>query len=120
MTENKIARKVIGAVLEVHKALRPDFLKRAYKLTQSGLRVEKAKEMPLKLKGVSLDCGFRMDLLDEQKLVIERKSVQQLNDIHRSQVLTYLRLGGYTLGLLINFNVKLLKHRIQRVILAKR
>ena len=125
MTENEIASRVIGAAIEVHKALGPGLLERAYqealtyKLMQSGLFVEKEKEMPLKFEGVLLDCGFRIDLLVEQKLVIELKSVQELNDIHLSQVLTYLRLGGYKLGLLINFNVKLLKHGIQRVILTK-
>ncbi len=125
MTENEIASKVIGAAIEVHKALGPGLLERAYqealayKLMQSGLLVEKEKEMPLEFEGVSLDCGFRIDQLVEQKLVIELKSVQELNDIHLSQVLTYLRLGGYKLGLLINFNVKLLKHGIQRVILTK-
>jgi len=87
-----------------------------YKIRESGLFVEKEKPMPLVYEGVKLDCGYRIDLLVEKKLVIEIKSVEALNDIHLAQTLTYLKLGNYKLGLLINFNVILLKDGIKRVI----
>ena len=87
-----------------------------YKIRKSGLFVEKEKPMPLVYEGVKLDCGYRIDLLVEKRLVIEIKSVEALNDIHLAQTLTYLKLGNYKLGLLINFNVVLLKDGIKRVI----
>lgn len=87
-----------------------------YKLTQAGLLVEKEKAMPLVFENVKLDCGYRMDLLVENKLVIEVKSVEGLNDVHLAQTLTYSKLGNYKLGLLINFNIALLKSGIKRVI----
>jgi len=87
-----------------------------YKIGKSGLFVEKEKPMPLVYEGVKLDCGYRIDLLVEKRLVIEIKSVEALNDIHLAQTLTYLKLGNYKLGLLINFNVILLKDGIKRVI----
>ena len=83
-----------------------------YKIGKSGLFVEKEKPMPLVYEGVKLDCGYRIDLLVEKRLVIEIKSVEALNDIHLAQTLTYLKLGNYKLGLLINFNVILLKDGI--------
>ena len=125
MTENEIAHKIVGAALGVHKALGPGLLESAYqetltyKLKPMGLLVEKEKPMPLIFEGVNLECGYRIDLLVEQKVVIEIKSVDSLNDIHMAQILTYLKLGGYKLGLLINFNVKLLKSGIKRVINGK-
>ena len=87
-----------------------------YKIRKSGLFVEKEKPMPLVYEGVKLDCCYRIDLLIEKKLVIEIKSLEALNDIHLAQTLTYLKLGNYKLGLLINFNVILLKDGIKRVI----
>lgn len=122
MTENEIANKIIGLAIEVHKVLGPGLLESAhkeclyYKLIQSGLRVEKEKPMPLIFEEVKLECGYRIDLLVENKLVIEIKSVDALNDIHLAQTLTYQKLGNYKLGLLINFNVVLLKNGIKRVI----
>ena len=122
LTENQIANSVIGNAIDVHKALGPGLLESAYKecmfykLTQAGLLVEKEKAMPLVFEEVKLDCGYRMDLLVENKLVIEIKSVEGLNDVHLAQTLTYLKLGNYKLGLLINFNVALLKLGIKRVI----
>ena len=120
--ENEIANKVIGLGIEIHKELGPGLLESAYKecmyykIRKSGLFVEKEKPMPLVYEGVKLDCGYRIDLLIEKKLVIEIKSVEALNDIHLAQTLTYLKLGNYKLGLLINFNVILLKDGIKRVI----
>jgi len=122
MTENEIATKVIGLAIEVHKSLGPGLLESAYKeclfykLQQAGLSVEKEKPMPLVFEEVKLDCGYRLDLLVENKLVIELKAVDALNDVHLAQVLTYLKVGEFKLGLLINFNVALLKTGIKRVI----
>lgn len=87
-----------------------------YKLAQSGLTVQKEKPMPLIFEEVKLECGYRIDLLVENKVVIEIKSVEALNDVHLAQTLTYMKLGNYKLGLLINFNVTLLKSGIKRVI----
>ena len=122
MTENQIANKIIGSSLEVHKALGPGLLESAYqeclfyKLMKEGLMVEKQKPMPLIFQVVKLEIGYRIDILVENKVVIEIKSVEALNDVHLAQTLTYLRLGDFKLGLLINFNVSLLKHGIKRVI----
>jgi len=122
MTDNEIANKVIGIAIEVHKALGPGLLESAYKeclfykIKESGLWVEKEKPMPLIFEEVKLDCGYRIDLLVENKVVIELKSVDALNDVHLAQILTYLKLGNYKLGLLINFNVVLLKNGIKRVV----
>jgi GxxExxY protein len=122
MNENEIANKVIGAALEVHKALGPGLLESAYqeclcyKLTSNGLFIAKEKPMPLIFEEVHLNCGYRVDILVENKVVIEVKSVDSLNDIHLAQTLTYLKLGNFKLGLLMNFNVALMKHGIKRVI----
>ena len=122
MTENELANKIIGIAIDVHKALGPGLLESAYKecmyykIGKSGLLIEKEKPMPLIFEEVKLECGYRMDLLVEKKLVIEIKSVDALNDIHLAQTLTYLKLGNYKLGLLINFNVVLLKDGIKRII----
>jgi GxxExxY protein len=122
MNENELANKVIGIGIEVHKSLGPGLLESAYqecmyyKIGESGLLVEKQKPMPLIYEEVQLDCGYRLDLLVERKLVIEIKSVEALNDIHLAQTLTYLKLGNFNLGLLINFNTLYLKNGIKRVI----
>jgi len=125
MTENQIATKIINCAIEVHKALGPGLLESAYqeclfyKLEQEGLKVQKEKPMPLIFEEVKLNIGYRIDILVENKVVIEIKSVDSLNDIHLAQTLTYLKLGNYKLGLLINFNVTLLKYGIKRVINGK-
>ncbi len=87
-----------------------------YKLFQSGLNVVKEKAMPLVFEEVKLECGYRIDLLVENKIIIEIKSVEALNDVHLAQTLTYMKLGNYKLGLMINFNVIKLKDGIKRVI----
>ncbi|HOD09203.1 MAG TPA: GxxExxY protein [Flavobacterium sp.] len=121
MTENEISTIVIGLAIKVHKALGPGLLENAYKeslfyvINKEGLKVEKEKAMPLIFEEVRLDCGYRIDLLVENKLVIELKSVESLNEIHLAQTLTYLKLGNYKLGLLINFNEVLLKNGIRRI-----
>ncbi len=122
MTENEISKEVIGLALSVHSALGPGLLESAYKeclffkIRQSGLLVEKEKPMPLLFEEVKLDCGYRIDLLVANKLVIEIKSVEALNEVHLAQTLTYMKLGNYKLGLLINFNVARLREGIRRVI----
>lgn len=122
MTENEISTKIIGLAIEVHKVLGPGLLESAYKeslfymINKHGLTVEKEKALPLIFEEVKLDCGYRIDLLVENKLVIEIKSVDSLNDIHLAQTLTYLKLGNYKLGLLINFNEVLLKSGIRRIV----
>jgi GxxExxY protein len=122
MTENEISNRIIAAAIEVHKNLGPGLLESAYKeclyykLSQQGLQVVKEKPMPLIFENVKLDCGYRIDILVENKVLIEIKSVDALNDIHLAQVLTYLKLGNFKLGLLINFNVVSLKAGIKRVV----
>ena len=122
MTENEISHKVIGLAMNVHTALGPGLLESAYKeclwykINQEGLWVEKEKPMPLVFENVRLDCGYRIDLLVENKLVIEIKSVEALNDVHFAQTLTYMKLGNYRLGLLMNFNVFKLKDGIKRIV----
>ena len=122
MTENEISTKIIGLAIEIHKSLGPGLLENAYKeclfykINQSGLFVEKEKALPLIFEEVRLDCGYRVDLLVEKKFVIEIKSVESLNEIHLAQTLTYLKLGNYKLGLLINFNEVLLKNGIRRIV----
>ena len=122
LTENEISSKIIGAAIDVHKSLGPGLLENAYKkclaykLSQSGLYIECEKEMPLIFEAVKMDVGYRMDILVENKIVVELKSVEAINDVHLAQILTYLKLGNYKLGLLINFNVHTLKNGIRRVV----
>lgn len=122
MNENEISNKVIGLAIAVHQSLGPGLLESAYKeclyykLQKSGFSVEKEKSMPLVFEEIKLQCGYRIDILIDGKVVIEIKSVEALNDVHLAQTLTYMKLGGYKLGLLINFNVLLLKSGIKRVV----
>ncbi len=122
MNENEISNQVIGLAINVHRALGPGLLESSYKeclfykLQTSGFITEKEKPMPLIFEEVRLECGYRIDLLVEHKLVIEIKSVSEINDIHLAQTLTYLKLGNFKLGLLMNFNVVLLKDGIRRVV----
>ena len=122
MNENDLSKKIIGCAIEVHKQLGPGLLESAYQeclyyeLSQSGLKVQKEKPMPIVYKEVKLDHGYRIDLLVEEKVVVEIKTVEAFNDVHTAQALTYLRLGKYKLGLLLNFQTTVLKHGIKRVI----
>jgi len=122
MTENELSNKIIGLAIEVHTALGrglPESAYKAclyYKIGKAGIWIEKEKPIPLIFEEVKLDCGCRIDLVAENKLVIETKSVEAINDIHLAQTLTYLKLGNYKLGLLINFNVLRLKDGIKRVV----
>ena len=122
MIENELSKRIIGCAIEVHKQLGPGLLESAYQeclyyeLKQAGLKVEKEKPMPIVYKEVKLDHGYRIDLLVEGKVVIEIKTVEAFNDVHTAQVLTYLRLGKYKLGILFNFQTTVLKNGIKRVI----
>ena len=122
MTENELSKIVIGAAMEVHTKLGPGLLESAYQeclyfeLKQRQLFVEKEKPLPIVYKEIKLDHGYRIDLLVEKKLVIELKTVDAFTDVHLVQVLTYLRLGDFKLGLLINFHVMRLKNGIKRII----
>jgi GxxExxY protein len=117
-----IVNTIIGCALTVQKALGTGLLESSYQeclffeLSQSGLFVQKEKQMPLVYKEVKLDVGYRMDLLIEDAVVVEIKSKEALTDVDLAQLLTYLKLGDYRLGLLINFNVKLIKDGIRRVV----
>ncbi len=122
MTENRISNEIIKCAIEVHKALGPGLLEGAYldclayEIAKSGLFIERQKALPLVYKEVKLDAGYRIDLLVEHKVIIELKSVEALNDVHTAQVLTYLKLSGCKLGLLINFNVVKLMNGIKRLV----
>ncbi|AOC94742.1 hypothetical protein BB050_01616 [Flavobacterium anhuiense] len=121
MTENEISNIIIGLAIDVHKKLGPGLLENVYKeclfykIKQRGLLVEKEKALPLVFEEVQLDCGYRIDLLVENKFLIEIKSVESLTVNHLAQTLTYLRVGNFKLGLLINFSESLLKNGIRRV-----
>lgn len=122
MELNKITENVIGAAIEVHRQLGPGLLESAYQeclyyeLTNLGLNVVKEVPQPIVYKEIELNQGYRLDLLVEGKIVIETKTVECLNDVHFAQLLTYLKLENYKLGLLMNFNVDLLKNGIKRII----
>jgi GxxExxY protein len=122
MKYEELTEKIIKSAIEVHKALGPGLLENAYKeclfykLCKDGLNVEKEKELPLVFEGINLDCGYRIDLLVENKIVIELKSVKKIEDIHLAQILTYLKLGKFHVGLILNFNVLALKDGIKRVV----
>ncbi len=122
MQENEITSHIIGAAIDVHKQLGPGLLESAYEkcliyeLEQRGLKVESQVTLPVVYKDVKLDAGYRLDLLVEGKIVVEIKSVDYMADIYLAQILTYLKLGEYRLGLLINFNVTKLVDGLKRVI----
>lgn len=117
----KITEQVIGLCIDLHRQLGPGLLESAYEeclsyeLSQAGFCFERQKSLPVSYKSVKLDCGYRLDFVVEDKVVIELKAVETLLPIHEAQMLTYLKLSGLTLGLLINFNVPVLKNGIKRV-----
>lgn len=121
---NEITREIIGAAIEVHRQLGPGLLESAYfeclcrELFLREIPFEYEKPLPLEYKGIRLECGYRIDLLVEGSVVVEIKSVEALAPIHDAQLLTYLRIGGWRVGLLINFNVAVLKNGIHRKILG--
>jgi len=119
---NKITEKIIGAAIEVHRTLGPGLWESTYEtcpmyeLTLLGLKVESQVTLPVVYKNVKLDCGYRLDLLIDNEIVVELKSVDTLLPIHTAQILSYLKLSRKTLGLLINFNVNKLIDGVHRVI----
>ena len=121
---NRVTEGIIGAAMEVHRRLGPGLLESAYQqclcreLEVRGIHFERERPLPLEYKGVRCECGYRLDLLVEGEVVVEVKSVEVLAPIHEAQLLTYLRLGGWRVGLLINFNVPLLKEGVRRKVLA--
>jgi len=121
MTENELSKIVVNCAYKVHKTLGPGLLESAYEeclfyeLNKTGLKVEKQKALPLIYEEVKLEIGYRIDLIIENKLIVEIKSVESLNDVHFAQLLTYLKLTDSKLGLLINFNVALIKNGIKRI-----
>lgn len=122
MNENELSKMIIGAALEVHKTLGPGLLESAYQvslcreLTLRDLPIRSQVRLPLVYKDVVCDIGFRIDLLVDEKVIVEIKSVECLNDVHLAQLLTYLKLLDCRLGLLINFNVRWLRDGIKRVV----
>ncbi len=122
MTENELSKIVFDCALKVHQNLGPGLLESAYEeclfyeLKKTGYDVQKQKALPLVYEEVRLDIGYRIDIIVENKLILEIKSVEILNDVHFAQLLTYLKLTDCKLGLLINFNVNLIKNGIKRVV----
>ena len=118
---NKLTERVIGACIEIHRALAPRLLESAYEeclcyeLSRAGIKFERQKTLPVHYKEVNLECGYRLDLIVEQKLIVELKAVDEIAPIHEAQLLTYLKLSGLTLGLLIDFNVPILKAGTKRI-----
>jgi len=123
MEFDELSNKIIGLALEVHKNLGPGLLESSYKqclayeLNKAELGFNLEYEMPIKYKDVLISCGYRIDILIENKLIIELKSVDKIIPIHEAQILTYMKLSKVNIGLLINFNVKLLKDGIKRFVL---
>ena len=119
---NRITESIIGAAIDVHRALGPGLLESAYEVclafevAQRGLKVEQQKPLPVVYRQVKLDCGYRLDLLVEDSVIVEIKAIDSLAAIHQAQLLSYLKLSGCKVGLLINFNVKVLKDGIRRVV----
>lgn len=123
MKANEITEQIIGAAIEVHRALGPGLPESAYEkclgreLVLRGLTFERQRPLPVEYKGVTLDCGYRLDLLVESEVVVEIKAISEIEPVHEAQLLTYLRLGGWKTGLLINCNVPVLKNGIRRRVL---
>lgn len=119
---NRITEAIIGAAITVHRELGPGLLESAYEaclayeLADRGLAFERQKALPVEYRGVKIDCGYRLDLLVEGKVIVELKVVDRLEPIHKAQLLSYLKLSGCKVGLLINFNVIMLKNGIRRLV----
>jgi GxxExxY protein len=119
---NQLTEAIIGAAIAVHRELGPGLLESAYEsclayeLAERGLSVERQKELPVRYRGVQLDCGYRLDLLVEGKVIVELKAVEKLQPIHEAQLLSYLKLSGCKVGLLLNFNVRMLREDLKRLV----
>ena len=118
---NQLTEKIIGAAIEVHKALGPGLMESAYEeclcreLALRKIPFERQRPLPVAYKGTKLDCGYRLDMLVAGSVVVEIKALEKVLPIHEAQLLTYLRLGGWKIGLLVNFNVPVLKSGIKRM-----
>ena len=123
MKFDPLSHKVVGCALEVHRNLGPGLLESTYEqclaheLTDEKISFKVQKALPVLYKGVNIDCGYRVDLLIEDKLIVELKSVEKMLGVHEAQLLTYMKLSGINLGLLINFNSKVLKDGLKRFVL---
>ncbi len=121
MDLNALTEQIIGAAIEVHRALGPGLLESAYEeclsheLALRAIPFRRQVSLPLVFKGVKLDCGYRVDLVIADAVIVEIKTAERFEPVHAAQVLTYLKLGGWPLGLLVNFNVPVLKNGIKRV-----
>jgi len=119
---NKVTESIIGAAIAVHRELGPCLLEStyeaclAYELTERGLKVERQKALPVTYRNVQLDCGYRIDLLVDDRVIVELKVSERLEAVHDAQLLSYLKLSGYSVGLLINFNVTELRRGIRRLV----
>ena len=122
MDINELSSRIIGAAIEVHKALGPGLLESAYaecicyELSIGGLSLERQKPLAVQYKGINLDCGYRLDVVVEDAIILELKSCEKIEPIHKAQLLTYLKLSGFKLGLLLNFNVTLMREGIVRIV----
>jgi len=122
MDLNKLSSRIIGAAIEVHKALGPGLLESAYEecicheLSIGGLSLERQKPLAVRYRGINLDCGYRLDVVVEDAIILELKSCEKIEPIHKAQLLTYLKLSGFKLGLLLNFNVTLMREGIVRIV----
>jgi GxxExxY protein len=119
---NQISNQIVGAAIEVHRVLGPRLLESAYEealcheLSLRQLQFERQKPMPVRYKGLQLSCGYRLDLLVEDLVVVELKAVDRIQSIFEAQLLTYLKLSGLWLGILLNFNVPVLRNGVRRVV----
>jgi GxxExxY protein len=122
MDINRLSSNIIGAAIEIHKTLGPGLLESAYEqsicheMSLRGLSFERQKPLPVIYKGIRLDCGYRLDVVVEKAIVLELKSCEKIEPIHRAQLLTYLKLSGFNLGLLLNFNVTVMRDGIVRIV----
>ena len=123
LLHEELTGRIIGAAIEVHRQLGPGLLESAYEkclcheLSFHKIAFKRQAPLPISYKGIQLDCGYQLDIVVDDKVVIELKSVDQLKPIHKAQLMTYLKLGKYRTGILINFNVPLLKDGIERIVL---
>jgi len=119
---NKLSSRIIGAAIEVHKALGPGLLESAYEecicheLSIGGLSLERQKPLAVRYKGINLDCSYRLDIVVEDKIILELKACEKVEPIHKAQLLTYLKLSGLHLGLILNFNVPVMRDGIVRIV----
>lgn len=124
MKANDVTEQIIASAIEVHRALGPGLLESAYEaclvyeLAERGLCFQRQAALPVIYKSVRIDCGYRLDLLVEQQIIVELKAVDRVDSIHEAQLLSYLKLSGRQIGLLINFNVRLLKDGLRRLVLG--